>query len=171
MMVQRMTPNAQAAKSLSRALYESGATDAFDEEGFTGVMAQIEAAGCIGADDPLACTRAAIEEGRIADPAAIGNQIANIKRACERGGVASCNDMLRRNADLGLGCTAEVIHSWQDKVYCDCTTMRCDEVNPLTTKQRDAQQRGLTGGNVPIIPIAIAGVVAVLGYQLWRRRP
>jgi hypothetical protein len=165
-----MTPSARAAKQLSRAAYESGATKVFDEEGFTGLMAQFEAAGCIGADDPLACTREAIEEGRIADPASVGNQIANMKRACERGGVASCTDLLKRNSDLDLGCTADVIHSWTDKVRCDCDTMKCAEVTPLTNKQRDAQQRGGFAGSIPVVPIAIAGAVAFLGWRWWSRR-
>ena len=152
--------------------YRESGSQLPEGEDLVGLMAQLEAAGCISSADPLKCFRDAVKAGTVADPAVVSNQIANITRACKNGGVGSCTDLLRRNDELGLGCQKAVIESWHPNMLCDCTTLLCTEKQPLTNQERDAAQLGVMPSR-GLSPAAIGiGLAAVggLAYFLMRRR-
>ena len=147
-------------------LYENGAS-VFDAAGFNKLAAQIEAAGCTSAANPLECYRATVQAGKIAASTDVSGAAANIVQACKNGGVASCTEVLRQNEALGVGCLSDLISSWHPNIICDCATMKCAEIEALTAKQRD-QQQGASG-----IPswLYVAGIGGALGaaYLMMRK--
>jgi hypothetical protein len=150
--------------------YESGNQIPEGAE-LVGLMAQLEAAGCVSAANPLECFKDAVAAGTVKDPAVVANQISNITRACKNGGIGSCTDLLRRNDELGLGCQKAVIESWHPNVTCDCDTRLCTEKQALSNQERDAAQLGVMPGR-QVTPAMIGiGLAAVggLAYFLMRR--
>ena len=113
-------------------------------EDMSGLFAEFEAAGCVGEDitDPFQCYRDAIDSGLIKDPAGAGNHIGNMIQACKRGGVGSCREFMKTALRTDMGCQAEKIAQWAPNISCDCDTMKCVEITPLSWQERRALQLG-----------------------------
>ena len=155
-------------------MYAETGVKIFDAVGFNKIAAQIEAAGCLSATDPWKCYREAWRGGMVAPITDTAGAAENIVFACKNGGVASCTEILRQNAALGIGCLSDLISSWHPNIICDCETMKCAEVAALTNEQRDEQQ-GAGGEQQGAGGIAswmyVAGIGGALGvaYLMLRK--
>ena len=148
-------------------MYAETGAEIFDAAGFNKIAAQIEAAGCLSATDPLQCYREAVQAGMVAPPTDTAGAAENIVFACKNGGVASCTEILRQNDALGIGCLSDLISSWHPNIICDCETMKCAEVAALTSKQRDKQQGA--GGIASWMYVAGIGGALGVAYLMLRK--
>jgi hypothetical protein len=61
-------------------MYAETGAKIFDAAGFNKIAAQIEAAGCLSATDPLQCYREAVQAGMVAPPTDTAHRDTETKR-------------------------------------------------------------------------------------------